>query len=190
MLLICFLLGTSVLYSKEPKIIDSTFCFSLELGLGYNTEAKTLLTEIQPQNFSPSVRLLWKPNHRLNIGVQTARINIMDVQKNESKSEFGSTNFRSSMKGIPVILLFNMNLYGIGLYGGLGATSITSTISVFDSQTKVSDWFYTYYFGLGYNFNLSKNFGIGIEADAYSFSLLQVYVGGFSLKLNYDFYRW
>ena len=177
-------------FSKGKANEDSLFCITAELGLGYNTDVNTLLTEIQFQNFSPSIRLLWKPDHRLNIGLQTARINIMDIQKNETQNEFGRTDIHASLKGFPILLIFDMLLYGIDIYGGLGTTYVTSTIESMGSTVNVKNWYYTYYLSLGYNFYIGSNVSMGFEADIYTFSLMQIRSGGFKLKLNYDLINW
>jgi len=190
MMILVFLALSTGLFSKPRSVGDSTFSFTAELGLGYNTDVNTLLTEIQFQNFSPSLRILWKPDHRLNIGLQTARINIMDIQKNETQNEFGRSDIHASLKGYPALLIINMNLYGIGLYGGLGTTYVTSSIEAMNSRVNVNNWYYTYYLGIGYNYYFSDSFGIGFEADIYTFSLMQVRSGGLKLKLNYDFLNW
>jgi hypothetical protein len=83
-----------------------------------------------------------------------------------------------------------MNLYGIGIYGGLGTTYVTSSIEAMNSRINVNNWYYTYYLGIGYNYYFSDSFGIGFEADIYTFSLMQVRSGGLKLKLNYDFLNW
>lgn len=174
---------------EQKSAKDTTFCYSIELGAGYASEIVSLTNTFQVSNFSPFVRLLWKPNHRLNVGLQAAHINIMDVKKEEAVVEFGSANFRGLLKGTPVIGVFNMDFYGLNLYGGLGVSYVTSTISISKEVVRVYDFYYTYFFGAGLQFYFSRSWGLGVEADAYSFSKLKVFVAGLQVKLLFDFYH-
>jgi hypothetical protein len=173
-----------VLYAEKP---DSLFSISVDAtpGLTANIESG----KITQVNFAPSFRLFWKPNHLLNIGIETSFLKLDRETRTNIETEFGTTYFKAKLNAIPILLVFNMKVWHVDVYGGMGVSYVTSKVEAFDTKVIAHIWRYAYCFGVGYTYPI-KRFGIGVEARMYSFAKLEKTMIGIMPKLTYDFYKW
>ena len=116
-------------------------------------------------NFSPSLRLLWKPDHRLNIGIETT---YMMVRKTET--EKNRQNLHAKLEALPIYLVFNMTVMNIDMTGGIGISYMKSTISAFNDLSIATDWHYCFNFAIGYSYYFTPGFGAGFETKLFSLS--------------------
>jgi hypothetical protein len=179
------LLAFNVVLHAEKR--DSVFALSIEVTPGLTTNIES--GKINQLNFAPSLRVFWKPNHLLNIGIETSLLKLDRESRTNVESEFGTTSFKAALNALPVLLIFNMKVLHIDVYGGIGASYITSKVDAFNTKVIAHIWRYTYCCGVGYTYPL-KRFGIGIEARMYSFAKLEKTMIGIMPKLTYDFYKW
>jgi hypothetical protein len=171
-----------------PK--DSIFAFSIEAIGAYSkswgvSNSKTVQTDL-----APSLRLMWKPNRALNIGLETAYIHLKSETKTGISTEFGKTDFAGDLYGVPLLLVFDMELAGLDLYGGVGAINVLSTLKAFNTESSVSAIYGCYMLALAYKYNIFSNFGIGLEAKAYTYTKINTVSGMLCLNIFYDFYRY
>lgn len=176
--------------NNTPVAEDSTFAFALELGGGFTSNLNPGVNGQRQPMFSPVCRIYWKPNHLLDLGIETSYILIKSENKVDVDSEFGKTDFKASLSGVPVIVAYRMNFQRLTLTGGIGAAYVNSTVDAFDTKVSVNFWYYCYYFSLGYSYKLSEKLDIGIEALTYSLPRIEQHLGGINLKISYDIFSW
>lgn len=183
LLIICglFVLLPCDLAAEADSARSNDMAFSLELMGGATYNLKEDNFKSKKLDLSPSVRFLWKPNHRLNIGIEAADIVVRrsDYEKNKSK-------LQARLEAVPVYLVFNMNMLSLDFTAGIGASYMKSTIEAFNDIAVSTNWHYCFTFGLGYSYNFSRSFGAGIEGKYYSLTKTDEMIGGLYLKLFYN----
>lgn len=177
-------------FSQEEKPENKKFSLVATIGNGLIANIDNYENSINSIYYAPTLRVLWKPNHKLNIGVESAYLSISKHDSDLVSSSFGNTIFKARMNAIPVLLVFNMKILKIDLYAGIGLSNITSRLEAFQDKVIVKDWYYTYNLGVGYSYPLSKNFRIGIEAKAYFFPRIQKISEGMVINISYSFLSW
>ena len=179
--LVALILCVQVFVRAQPKDTTSgNYAFSIEAmgGLSYNLKEDNFKSK--KLDLSPSIRILWRPNHRLNFGIE-----ITDLVVRRSDYEKNKEKLQARLEAVPVYLVFNMNLLSLDFTGGIGASYMKSTIEAFNDQAISTNWHYCFNFGLGYSYYLSKSFGAGIEGKFFSLTKTDEIVGGVYLKIIY-----
>jgi hypothetical protein len=184
-LAIALLFAITVVLHAEKR--DSLFAISIDVTPGLTTNFES--GKLNQLNFAPSMRVFWKPNHLLNIGFETSLLKLDRESRTNVESEFGPTSLKAALNAIPLLMVFNMKILHIDVYGGIGASYVTSKVNAFNTKVIAHIWRYTYCFGVGYTYPL-KRIGIGIEARMYSFAKLEKTMIGIMPKLTYDLYKW
>lgn len=181
-LMILMPLWSIALDIKPDSIVtEKKFSVSAEIigGISYNLRDDVFKS--QKMHFSPSLRLLWKPDHRLNIGIETTYMTIrkIEVEKNKNK-------LKGNMEAIPMLLVFNMKAFHLDFIAGIGVGYISSTIDVMKEVTTATNWHYCSLFGFGYSYMFSDYIGLGIEARLFSFTKTDEFVGSGVLKIVFN----
>ncbi|MFZ4413919.1 MAG: hypothetical protein ACOYOV_12615 [Bacteroidales bacterium] len=189
-LFFCLLIFTQGVYSQEEKVAKKEFSLAATIGNGLIANIDNTKKFNENIYFSPSLRILWKPNRLLNIGIESAYLTISKQDSTTVSTEFGSTALRARLNGIPLLLVFNMKISKIDVFYGIGLSYVTSRLEAFGERVVVSNWYYCYDVALAYSHPLSKNLAIGIEAKTYFFPKLQKISGGLLINFSYRFLRW
>lgn len=176
--------------SQEEKPVLKKFALNATIGNGIIANFGNNTHSINNIYYAPTLRVLWKPNHILNIGIETGYLTISKQDSDLVSTSFGNTIFKARINAIPVLLVFNMKISKIDLYAGIGISSITSRLEAFQDKVIVNDWYYAYNLGIGYSFPISKDFHIGIETKTYFFPRIQKISGGLVINFSYSFLKW
>lgn len=185
-----FLTSFIIINAQEQVKDEKRFALSVTIGNGFNYNIQNQKPVMDNIFYSPAIRLLWEPNHLLNIGVETGYLTISKQDSTIVSTPYGQTIFKARLNAIPLLLVFNMKVSKINLYYGLGVSYLTTHLQAFDEKVVVGNWYYCYNVALAYNYPLSKNVNIGIEAKSYFFPKLQTMTGGVAINLNYKFLHW
>jgi hypothetical protein len=173
---------------------DSTYTFNIEVGAGIVNNIKPNQTDIEVKAGNkfvyPSIRFLWKPDNKLNIGIHSAYLIISRIKEDNQATEFGKTQLDLRTSAIPVMLLFNMDFWGVQLNGALGSSYTVSNFRAFESKVISYKWLNTFYGSIGYNYNLNSDMHVGLEAELYAFSELKSSIIAFKAKFGYDIFTW
>jgi len=140
--------------------------------------------------FSPGLRLLWKPNHRLTIGLESAYLTISKLDSTFQSTPYGTTFMKARLNAVPLLLVVNMKISKIDLYYGIGLSYVTSRLEAFDQKVVVSNWYYCYDLAFAYHFPLTKNMEFGVESKTYFFPKLLKISSGLFVNVSYRFLRW
>jgi len=190
--LLSFFFLTSFLFinAQEKGSSEKQFALSATFGNGLNYNIQNQNSVLDNIFYSPTIRLLWEPNHRLNIGLESGYLTISKLDSTIVSTPYGDTTFKARLNAIPLLLVFNMKVSKIDLYYGLGISYLTTHLEAFDEKVKVGNWYYCYNFAIAYKYPITRNIGIGIEAKSYFFPKLQTVTSGLSINLNYQFLQW
>ena len=163
---------TQSVNAQETKTFEKGFALSVNIGNG-------LIANIDSKNnifdnifYSPSIRVLWEPNHLLNIGLESSYLTMLKQDSSIVSTSFGTTIYKARLNAIPILLVFNMKVAKIDLYYGIGLSYVTSRLEAFSDRVIVSNWYYCYDLAIAYKYPLSKKIDIGIEAKSYFFPKL------------------
>lgn len=172
------------LAEKNLEQIESkkNFSFALELmgGISYNLNEDNFNSK--KLGITPSIRLLWMPDNRLNFGFETSYLLLRKTDKEKNKQVL-----KGRLEAVPVLLLFNMNVLAIDLTFGLGISYMRSTISAYNEISVSNQWHYCFNFGAGFSFKISSLLDSGIEAKIYSLTKTDELISAVYLKLRYHF---
>jgi hypothetical protein len=166
---------------------DSTFRCILELSGGYTASIDSSFLN---GGITPCIRIMWEPDHKLNIGLETAYMLIEKHSIEEQKYDLGKTAFDVSLKAIPILVVFNMELWKTDFYAAMGASYVWTELDAFDEKVYSPVWNYSLMFGWGYTYMFSNNIGLGVEAKTYFFTRLNKQVGSLQLKFKYCIFDW
>ncbi len=172
-----------------PKT-DSTFTVSVEISAGPAVRIHSTGKTVDNFSFAPALRILWEPNHLLDLGLGTAFLNLEKEEKKNISNEFGITDFRAGLTGIPIIFISRMHLWKVELSGGIGASWVHSNLTAFGNTVEANQWYQCYYFALGYEYTLTGKMGIGTEFFSFSMPKIDQQKIGIMFKFSYDLYRW
>ncbi len=190
-ILILFLLVFANEFYAQNKIDKArNFALSATITNGFLANINYETDFTKNIYYSPSARLLWKPNHKLNIGIESGYLTISKIDSSVVSTAFGNTSFKARLNALPLLLVFNMNISKIQFYYGIGLSRITSRLEAFNDKVVVRSWYYCYNTSIAYSCKLSKNIELGIEAKSYFFPKLQKISGGAVVNLSYNFLKW
>lgn len=167
---------------SDSRETERDYYFSAELMGGISYNLRDDIFKSQKMHISPSLRLLWKPDHRLYIGIETTYLTIrkIEIEKNKNK-------LQGRMEAIPILLVFNMNAFYLDFTAGIGAGYVSSTTDVMKEVTVATNWHYCFLFGVGYSLMFSDYIGLGLEGRLFSFTKTNEVVSSAVMKLVINF---
>ncbi len=173
--------------ANAQEEINTTEKFALYTTVGNGLTGIIAYNNIFLDNlfYSPSLRILWKPNHLLNIGIESAYLTVSKQDSTLTTTPFGTTVLKARLNAIPLLLVFNMKFSKIDLYYGIGVSYVTSRLQAFEEKVVISNWYYCYDAAIAYSLPISRKINIGLEAKSYFFPKLQKISGGLVLNFSY-----
>jgi opacity protein-like surface antigen len=168
-----------------PENTDYSWTIEGMYGISYNL--RTFNFKAKRLNYTPSVRILWKPEHRLNLGVEATYLMIAKTDEKLNDDNYGSGRFEAILEALPIYAVFNMRLFYLDWTAGIGAAYMRSTVTSFGDEAISNNWHYCFNLGIGFSFDIWKNFGMGLEGKVFSFTKTNQYVATAHLKLIYHF---
>lgn len=185
-LLIIFLPNT--VFSGSSQDTSYALSFTLSGGISINDDASRF--PVERIGITPTLKLMWHPENLLNIGFMTSYLFISSTNNEFIETKFGNTDFRASLRAIPILLLFNMEVWKLEVNGGLGVAKVNSKLEAFDTQVNSSEWNNIFYYGICYYYDINNLLSLGIEANSYILSKHDKFIAGFLVNLRYKFHNW
>ncbi len=165
---------------SQPPADNYAFTVEAMGGITFNTKEDNFKSK--KFHLSPSFRLMWKPDHRLNIGIESTYMTVQNIDFTKNKNKISA-----KMEAVPVFLLFNMNVLYLDLTAGIGVSYMSSTIEVQNEESRATNWHYCFNFGLGYTLIITDNFGVGLEGKIFTLTKTDDRIASLYLKLVYNF---
>lgn len=158
---------------------DSLYRIKLSAGGGWGFRISRINvpnTQLDVSTSSPagSLRLMWKPEHMLSVGVESGYIPITQV-KSKAPIQPDEEDGNANLAAIPILLFFSMDKYGAELSAGVGVYSLmVSGKSSKGKGIENSAIELGYSFSGSYIYTISQRFGIGIDLKYYVFTDRQI----------------
>jgi len=138
-------------------------------GAGYNWYiSNTPELTSTAGGFSGMIRIMWHPEHRPSVGLETGYVFMYSIDEKNIATEFGTTDVFAARTGIPLILVFSMDIAaGIQVSAGWGQIFVIGTVESFGNRVHSSS-FSTGFIGSGsYIWPVSDLFEVGGEVKWY-----------------------
>jgi hypothetical protein len=162
-MLVLFLYGFSV--SIMAGDAETPYQLNAYIGIGYNRFISSLNEDgLNKNGFNGTLKILWKPEHLLRVGIETGYIRLFSVTVSNLDTEFGRTYLRTRMSAIPLFLIWSMELgkkFEINI--GTGGFLLYSLVDSFDNKVTSTEFSNGYIISLTYLSNLYRDFDIGVE---------------------------
>lgn len=169
---------------------DTTFRIMIEAGGGYGLSTDTLTRAGSRYGISGLFRIMVKTDHRLRFGVETGWLHVASFENNSVTNEFGTSKMEATLKAMPVMLVFCMDLWGFSLYTGLGYYQVISSIEAFGEKLSYTRWNQGFYLSLAYRYEISKKFTLLPEVKWCSIGELGKTLLSAQIGLSYNLFEW
>lgn len=169
---------------------DSTYKILIESGGGYGLSKDSVSQSVTRYGFSGMLRIMWKPDHHLKVGIETGWLRIASLDEEEIKNEFGTVKLDASLNAIPVMAVFDMDIWCLNLYTGLGYYYVISTISVETEEITTTKWNVGFYLALAYKYPISEKIKLCGELKWCSIGELGKTILLAEVFVSYNLFEW
>ncbi len=115
-----------------------------------------------------SARLLWHPDHRLCMGVESGWTRFYTYDRTAVETDFGVTDASLSLSAIPALAVFSMEIHrNITLYAGAGGYFVRSHATSFGTTVDVTRFSQGWMAAASWDYTLSGHLQIGMEMKWY-----------------------
>ena len=182
------------LATARAQTSDTTYALIAYGGGGYvrNISQFDINPEgLQRNGFGGTVRVMWKPEHLLRLGLETGLTQVYYIKSEDVQTEFGVTDFTSSMNAVPILLAISMPLTKrIDVYAGLGSFFLYSNTESFGSNVTASALSIGFSAGVSYMTPLDTDWGIGGELKWYHLDKFSDDTITLQVMVSYRFLEW
>ena len=155
---------------------DTTYKVNAIVGLGYSYFITSLtdLDGLNPHSFNATAKIMWQPEHLLRVGIESGYLSFYSYKQSGFTSEYGTTDVKSSLSAIPIILVFAMELFDrFDVASGGGVYFLFSEIDSYNNKVSSSVFSNGYYASLSYFLSLNRDLSIGGELKYYYISKIE-----------------
>lgn len=189
-LLLVLLILIPCLASAQEDTLRGDYRLIVQANLGFSQARIERSIEVDKADYSPlgflrTLRLIWRPDHLLGMGVETGLLRVSNlIVKQDATLPTGTT---LELDAIPVLLIFSMEKYGIELTSGVGMYNYRVNATLNDADlTASTQWEIGWMLGGGYAYPLSRSFSIGGDIRFYSITERQVTLTSLSAKVQWQ----
>jgi len=182
------------LAAANAQTPDTTYALIAYGGAGYvrNISQFDITPEgLQRNGFGGTLRVMWKPEHLLRLGLETGLTQVYYIKTENIQTDFGSTDFTSSMNAVPILLTLSMPLTDrLDIYGGMGSFLLYSNTESFGSSVTASAMSIGFSLGASYMTPLEGDWGIGAELKWYHMDKFSDDTITLQVMVSYQFLEW
>ena len=195
-----FFKKSKIFFSLLFSIVLSIKCFSQSadtthkvnaiIGIGYSYFLTSLseLDGFNPHSFNATVKVMWQPEHLLRVGIESGYLSFYSYKQSSFTSEYGTTEVKSSLSAVPIILVFSMELFdNFEMASGVGVYFLFSEIDSYNNKVSSSVFSNGYYASLSYLHPLNDDLSIGGELKYYYLSKIEDADLSMQLVVKYSF---
>lgn len=178
---------SSSTYSQNT---DTTYKVNAVFGLGYSYFISSLdnLVGFNPHSFNATAKVMWQPEHLLRVGIESGYLSFYSYKQSSFTSEYGTTEVKSSLSAVPIILVFSMELFdNFEIASGVGVYFLFSEIDSYNNKVSSSVFSNGYYASLSYLHPLNDDLSIGGDLKYYYLSKIEDANLSMQLVLKYSF---
>ncbi len=169
---------------------DTTYKVNAILGIGYSYFLTSLseLDGFNPHSFNATAKIMWQPEHLLRVGIESGYLSFYSYKQSSFTSEYGTTDIKSSLSAVPIILVFAMELFdNAEVSSGVGVYFLFSEIDSYNNKVSSSVFSNGYYASLSYLHPLNADLSIGGDLKYYYLSKIEDADLSMQLVLKYSF---
>lgn len=169
---------------------DTTYKVNVIVGLGYSYFITSLaeLDGLNPHSFNATAKIMWQPEHLLRVGIESGYLSFYSYRQTGFKSDYGTTDVKSSLSAVPIILVFAMELFdNLEVSSGVGIYFLLSEIDSYNNKVSSSVFSNGYYTSLSYFLPMNHDISIGGELKYYYLSKIEDADLSLQLTLKYSF---
>ncbi|MBK9247875.1 MAG: hypothetical protein IPM69_07140 [Ignavibacteria bacterium] len=188
LLLVILFLTPQFLTAQDTLRGDYRVILQANLGLSQSHIVRT--TEVDKAEYSPlgflrTLRLIWRPDHLLGMGVETGILRVSNlIVKQDASLPTGTT---LELDAIPALLIFSMEKYGIEITSGVGMYNYRVNAALNDNEiTASTQWEIGWMLGVGYAYPISRSFSIGGDFRYYAIPERQVSLTSLNAKVQWQ----
>lgn len=176
----------------QEKEADS-FAIVVTAGTGYShylydVEAPT---DIARSGMTANLRLMWHPDHRLRVGIESGWSRMYHYTVDRVETSFGSTDASLSLSAVPLLLVFSMPvLPSLELFAGTGGYFVRSHATSFGSTVDVTAFSQGWMAAAMWTAGEWKGFRFGTEVKWYGATQFDDGVFVVQLQCSADLLRW
>ncbi|NWF88389.1 MAG: hypothetical protein HXY50_02900 [Ignavibacteriaceae bacterium] len=177
-------------FKNAAQTTDTTYKVNAIFGLGYSYFLTSLseLDGLNPHSFNSTIKIMWQPEHLLRVGIESGYLSFYSYKQTGFTSEYGTTDVKSSLAAVPIILAFAMELFDrIEVSSGVGIYFLFSEIDSYNNNVSSSVFSNGYYASLSYFHPLYRDISIGGELKYYYISKIEDADLSLQLTLKYSF---
>jgi hypothetical protein len=120
---------------------DSSYYVNVSAGAGYGLFLTELDTDgLNKSGFNGSFRIMWHPEYRLGIGLETGYLQFYSLKQQSVNTEYGTTDINAKLNAVPILLIISMNIYeGFDLCIGSGPYLLYSTVESHNNKVTSTE---------------------------------------------------
>jgi hypothetical protein len=173
--------------------VDEDFAVVLTLGGGYShyIQPYDLPIAINRSGLTGSARLMWHPDHRLRVGLESGWSAFYHYALEDVETSFGYTDASLSLSAVPLLVIFSMPLTkSLELHAGTGGFLVRSHATSFGNTVDVTA------FSQGWmaaaSWKLTEWTGVRIESEVKWYGATQFDDGVVIVQLqgSIDLFHW
>lgn len=172
---------------------DTSFAVLASVGGGFGVNvSQEILLPKGADNRGPvgTLRLMWKPDHRLRVGLETGWLRLTSAFGVLHDST-GTADYRSlELDGVPMMALFSMNFGRLDLNAGVGYYLMFSYLRGEGDGARSTQWNYGITASIEYMVPVTPALQLGGGVGAYGITQLGQYVAAIQLRAQYRAFEW
>ena len=138
-----------------------------------------------------SLRLNWRPEHRLRVGLETGWTTMYSYHLTDIETSFGKTDADLRVTAVPLLVVFSMPIMrSLELYAGTGGYFLRSHAASFASTTDVTTFSQGWAAGVSWEAFSGASWGMGTRVGWYSATEMADAVVPLQLLLRLDFFHY
>lgn len=160
-------------------------------GYGFRLGAAESTSEVDISTTSPaaSLRVMWKPEHLVSVGIETGYIPISQANS-KGQIKPGEVDGNAQLTAIPAIVVFAMEKYNVELAAGIGMYSLqlygksSKNVVVENSSLEMG-----YMFSGAYSIPMG-DFALGLELKYHAFTDRDIYMFVPNIRLCWNMFTY
>lgn len=191
LIIFVFLLIYSTTFAQSA---DSIYTLTTYGGVGFVRNVSDFTFEypnLDKGGFLGNLRVMWKPDYLLRIGIEVGRSDLYSVDQSEVPTDSGTTNLQTDVYVWSFMTVFSMspiNNLEINIGAGVGFNTVNNT--AFGNESISTDAGSVFMISTGYYFPISQGFKIGAELKGMGIPKYDDITIALQLSFAYKFLEW
>jgi hypothetical protein len=172
--------------------LAQTYYLNGYAGVGYARFLTDMdLPGLNQNGFNSKIRLMWQPEHRLRVGLESGYHYLYHYDSGIVTTDFGSTDAKSSLTAIPIFFVAAMEIMPqIEILGGIGPTILHTYFKSFGYETESKQMSTSYFVAGRYEYPLNESVSIGGELNFYRINKIEDSTLSLQFVLGYRLLSW